>query len=141
MGVLAHLRNQGLRITADGRRLLVEPRAAITEAIKSTIRVNKGAILRDLSAEASDRRAAIQAAAQAASPVLDDFRPALLLGRLHVCGNCSRSAFGQDPAGAGTCSMHGDGLVAFAMPFECREFQVSPTPTAPAYLAGRNRAA
>ena len=141
MGVLAHLREHGLRITADGGRLLVEPRTAITEAIKSTIRVNKGAILRELSAEASDRRTAIQAAAQAASPVLDDFRQALVLGRLHVCGNCSRYTFGQDPAGAGTCSVHGDGLLAFAMPFDCRDFEVSPTPTAPSYLPGRNRPA
>jgi hypothetical protein len=135
MGVLAHLRNQGLRITADGGRLLVEPRAAITEAIKSTIRVNKGAILRELSAEASDRHTAIQAAGQAARPVLDDFRQALALGRLHVCGNCSRYTFGTDPAGGGTCSLHGDGLLAF-LPFDCRDFTGAETPTAPASLHG-----
>jgi len=65
---------------------------------------------------------------------LDDFREALLLGRLHLCGNCSRYTFGSDPAGAGTCAIHGDGLVAFAMPFRCRDFAVSKNPIASDYL-------
>ena len=65
---------------------------------------------------------------------LNYWRASLLLGRLDLCGNCSRYTFGLDPAGAGTCSVHGDGLLAFAMPFDCRDFKVSPTPTAPAHL-------
>jgi hypothetical protein len=77
-------------------------------------------------------RRAIIAAREAAG--LDYWRATLLLGRLHLCGNCSRYIFGHDPAGAGTCSMHGDGLLAFAMPFDCRDFLVSPTPAAPAFL-------
>jgi hypothetical protein len=79
------------------------------------------------------RRAVI--AARDAAP-LSEFRGAMLLGRLGICGNCGRYTSGSDPAGAGTCSLHGDGLLAFAMPFQCRDFQVSKTPAAPAYLPG-----
>jgi hypothetical protein len=87
--------------------------------------------------ESAFRRAII--AVRDATP-LAEFCEALLRGRLHLCGNCSRYSFGPDPANAGTCSVHGDGLLAFAMPFDCRDFEVSPTPTAPAYLPGKNRA-
>lgn len=135
MNLLSHLRQQGLRIIADGGRLLVEPGAAITDAIKSTIRINKAAILRELAAEAVERDNAILAAAQAAHPMLEEDRAALTLGRLDICGNCSRYAFGPDPAGSGSCSLHGDGLLAFAMPFDCREFDAMETPAAPRYLA------
>jgi hypothetical protein len=132
VGVLASLREQGLRVTAEGQSLFVEPRLAITEALKSTIRINKGAILHELEVEDSERRAAIIAARAAAG--LEYWRAPLLLGRLHLCGNCSRYAFGPDPAGSGTCSLHGDLLLAFAMPFPCPDFVASPTPTAPEFL-------
>jgi hypothetical protein len=81
---------------------------------------------------AAERDGAIRSAT--ASPALARFREALTLGRLHLCGNCARYTFGPEPAGAGTCSIHGDGLLAFAMPFGCRGFRVSERPPAPDFL-------
>lgn len=93
--------------------------------------------LRELAEEVADRQplrgdAAVRVALEAAS--LAEYREALILSRLHLCGNCSRYTLGPDPAGAGTCAMHGDGLMAFAMPFDCRDFAASTTPAAPDYL-------
>jgi hypothetical protein len=76
--------------------------------------------------------AAVRLALEAAS--LAEYRAALILGRLHLCGNCSRYTFASDPASAGACAIHGDGLLAFAMPFGCRDFAASTTPAAPEYL-------
>ncbi len=84
-------------------------------------------------------RRAIIAARDAAG--LEYWRAPLLLGQLHLCGNCSRYAFGSELAGSGTCSLHGDGLLAFAMPFPCADFVPSPTPTAPEFLTESPRAA
>ena len=81
---------------------------------------------------AEDRHRAIIAARDAAG--LDEWRAALLVGRLHMCGNCGRYAFGTDPRGSGTCTMHGEGLLAFAMPFRCPDFAVAEAPLAPGYL-------
>lgn len=75
----------------------------------------------------SGQRAAAIASARDASG-LDRWREALALGRLHLCGNCARYTFGADPAGAGTCALHGDGLLAFAMPFDCADFTMRPAP-------------
>jgi hypothetical protein len=66
MPLLRALRAQGLRITADGQRILVSPREALSEAAKATIRINKAAILRELEAETSERQAAIIVARDAA---------------------------------------------------------------------------
>jgi hypothetical protein len=132
MALLAELREQGVRVSADGETLTAGPRAVLTDGVRTTIRMHKAAIFRELAAEAMDREKAIAAARDAAP--LAGYRAALILGRLHLCGNCSRYTFGQDPAGAGACSKHGDGLLAFAMPFDCRDFAVSAIPTAPAYL-------
>lgn len=97
--------------------------------------------LRELAANVADRQPKIRAidrqgaiiAAQEAAP-LKEYRSALLLGRLHLCGNCSRYSFGPDPAGPGTCLDHGEGLLAFRLPFQCPSFQASQTPVAPDYM-------
>jgi hypothetical protein len=84
-----------------------------------------------ISGEADIRRA-IAKAIEAARLV--DYRAALLLGRLHLCGNCVQFTFGPDIAGSGSCALFGDGLVPFAMPFYCSKFQASATPAAPSFL-------
>jgi hypothetical protein len=132
MSPLGQLRAQGLRFTADGSRLLVSPRRALSKATKATIRINKAAILHELDAEAAARQGAIIAAEDAAN--LEEWHAPLVLGRLHLCGNCVHYTFGQDPAAPGTCSKHGDGLLAFAMPFECQEFVISRVRTARKFL-------
>jgi len=81
---------------------------------------------------AGEYRSAIIAARDAAD--LEHWRAALILGRLHLCGNCTRYSFGEDPAGPGTCALHGEALLAFAMPFKCSDFAASATPAAPAYV-------
>lgn len=50
--MLAMLRAAGLSLRADGQALHVEPRSALTDDLRETIRANKNAILRELSAEA-----------------------------------------------------------------------------------------
>jgi hypothetical protein len=96
--------------------------------------------VRDLASRVADRqvptlgvehRRAIIAAGESAR--LEDYRAALWLGLLHICGNCSRYSFGPDPAGPGTCAQHGGGLMAFRMPFACPDFQTSRSPTMPDY--------
>ena len=132
MALLAELREQGVRVSAEGGALTAGPRSALTDAVRTTIRMHKAAILRELAASAADREKATASARDAAP--LGEYRAALVHGRLHLCGNCSRYSFGADPATAGTCALHGEGLLAFAMPFDCGDFEVSATPTAPAYL-------
>jgi hypothetical protein len=110
----------------------VEPRAAITEATRATIRINKAALLRELEAETQDRRQVIRAASEGTQ--LRQYRDALVLGRLHLCGNCARFVFGPDPAGPGVCSKFGFGLVPFLAPFWCSAFAPSDNPVAPELL-------
>ena len=83
------------------------------------------------------RKRAITAARESAH--IDDFLEALLLGRLHLCGNCSCFTFGSDPGGPGVCSKFGDGLAPF-LPFWCAGFEVSRSPAAPDFLPDRDGA-
>jgi hypothetical protein len=80
----------------------------------------------------ADRRRAIIVARDAAP--LADFRQALLLGRLVICGNCSRFEFGAPPAGTGTCTRWQVEAFPF-VPFWCAGFELSKTPTAPAFVS------
>jgi hypothetical protein len=58
MALLAELRNEGLILRAAGEQLFVEPRASLTESLRSTIRANKAVILAELADEAvRDREA------------------------------------------------------------------------------------
>jgi hypothetical protein len=84
-----------------------------------------------ISGEADVRRA-IAKAIEAAR--LTDFHASLLLGRLHLCGNCAHFKFGTDPAAPGDCAVFGEELLPFAMPFYCAKFQASATPAAPSFL-------
>jgi hypothetical protein len=51
MALLAQLRNEGLTLRAVGEQLLVEPRSALSDSLRSTIRANKTAIVRELKDE------------------------------------------------------------------------------------------
>jgi hypothetical protein len=135
MGLLGQLRDQGLQFTAEGDRLNVQPRAALTDALRTTIRINKPAILRALKVEWEAHRKALQITRDAAP--LEEYRAGLTLGRLHLCGNCSAFTFASDPASMGQCSRFGDAWPF--VPFYCAAFQASPTPAAPAYLPQPHR--
>lgn len=78
------------------------------------------------------RHAALREEASDAK-VLTDFRAALLLGKLIVCGNCLHFTPGTEPGGPGHCRQFGTETWPF-VPFICSGFTVSPTPLAPAYL-------
>ena len=65
--------------------------------------------------------------------LLTDFRTALVLGRLVVCGNCARFEPGSVPDGLGHCRQFGRETWPL-VPFICGAFLVSPRPIAPAYL-------
>jgi hypothetical protein len=56
-----------------------------------------------------------------------DFRAALLLGRLHVCCNCSAFTFGTEPAGVGRCERFDVEAWPF-VPFWCSAFQPHGSP-------------
>jgi hypothetical protein len=130
--LLAKLRASGLRVAADGDALVVEPRAALNEETRAIIRMHKRAILQELERERAEHGGTIAKAIEAARLV--DYRAALLLGRLHLCGNCAHFKFGAGPAGPGACAVFVEELLPFAMPFYCAKFQVSATPAAPSFL-------
>jgi hypothetical protein len=46
--LIGHLKSMGLRLRADGDRLLVEPKQAITDEARQLIRENKAALLSEL---------------------------------------------------------------------------------------------
>jgi len=50
--MLAELRALGLTLSLDGARLLVEPRALLTDALRNRIRAHKQALMRELAEEA-----------------------------------------------------------------------------------------
>lgn len=76
------------------------------------------------------RRAVL--AARDAAP-LSEYRAALILLRLHVCGNCAAFQFGSDPASLGECLRFNVEAWPF-VPFGCVGFEASRTPAAPDYL-------
>jgi hypothetical protein len=80
---------------------------------------------------ASDRRAAIIRARDSAD--LASCRDALVLGRLHVCCNCTAFAFGNDPAGLGRCQRFSVDTAPF-VPFWCAGFEPSRRAVTPDYL-------
>lgn len=127
--MLAELRAAGFRVSADDGALYVEPASRLTDDQRMRVRRYKPTILRELNAEAAERRDAIKAASAAAP--LADFREALALGRLHICANCSRFTFAADPAQMGNCRRHGE--VWPFVPFQCPDFSLSAKPVAPAY--------
>jgi hypothetical protein len=59
--LLKQLRGHGLVLSAAGDQLLVQPRSALTEPLRETIRASKAAILGELEDEASATRKARQA--------------------------------------------------------------------------------
>jgi hypothetical protein len=64
---------------------------------------------------------------------LDYWRAPLVLGRLHLCGNCAAFQFGSAPAGLGRCSRFHAETAPF-VPLWCAGFEASHTPAAPDYL-------
>lgn len=66
-----------------------------------------------------------------AEPLLEDFREALVLGRLQVCANCRRYSFAAELGDMGMCTSHGEAWPF--VPFCCRDFSLSARPAAPAY--------
>jgi hypothetical protein len=129
--ILTRLREHGLRLKPAGEHVIVEPRSALTDELRTLIRSHKPAILRELANEAEERRRAIIQARDAAP--LSDFRAAFVMGRLHLCGNCSRFIFGADPGALGHCQRFNLETAPF-VPFWCAGFEVSRTPAAPDYL-------
>ena len=65
-------------------------------------------------------------------------RAALLLGRLHVCCNCSTFVFGSNAAALGHCRRFNLEAAPF-VPFWCSGFEASGTPAAPDYLPESGR--
>jgi hypothetical protein len=64
---------------------------------------------------------------------LSEYSAALILGHLHICGNCAAFRFCSDPAGLGRCLRFNAETAPF-VPFWCAGFEVSRTPAAPVYL-------
>jgi len=117
--LLDRYREAGYTITAEANALRVVAEHPISDRIRQVFKAKKPELLRELAAEYREK--AIFAARDAAD--LGDWRAPLDLGRLHLCGNCARFAFGPDAGGLGTCALHGDGLLPF-LPFDCPDFTV-----------------
>jgi uncharacterized membrane protein len=131
MALVVRLREQGLRLKPAGQNLIVEPRSALTDALRELIKRNKPEILRELADEARRSHRAIAAARDAAP--LADFRAALVTGRLYLCCNCAQFAFTADPAALGRCHRFSVEAAPF-IPFWCVGFEPSLRPVAPDYL-------
>jgi hypothetical protein len=84
--LLAELRAAGFAVSSSAATLFVEPASALTDDQRCQIRRHKPEVLRELHAEATELQAAISKAVKAAK--LEDFRASLILGRMHLCGNC-----------------------------------------------------
>ena len=63
---------------------------------------------------------------------LEFYRVALLLGRLHVCGNCRHYVSSSDVVSNGHCARFNAEATPF-IPFTCTDFDASSRPLAPAY--------
>lgn len=129
--MLAELRAAGLRFSAEGGTLYVEPASVLTDSQRAAIREHKAALLRELSEESREGRRTIIAAHSAAT--MSDFREALCLGRLHVCCNCSQYTFGTEPSGLGHCRRFKTEAWPF-VPFWCSGFEPGRAPVAPECL-------
>jgi len=53
--MLAELRARGLKLTADGSRLIIAPRSLLTDELRAIIRSHKLAILHELAVESRPR--------------------------------------------------------------------------------------
>lgn len=122
MTLLAELREGGFRVSAREGLLFVEPRTALTDEIRRRIRGGKAELLEALGAEY-----------QAGLDTAREFKAALLLGRLHLCANCSHFIPGPGPLDIGHCQCFD--VESFPLvPFECSGFRVSPKPQVPQLL-------
>ena len=129
--MLTQLRAVGLTFTADNDRLLVEPRARLTDKLRAVIRAHKPDLLRELTAE--QRRMAILAARDTAG--LEHFRDGLVMDRLHLCGNCTRFTLGKiGPGGLGWCDRYETDAYPFVPMLRCAAFSARANAPAPACL-------
>jgi hypothetical protein len=129
--LLAELRAAGFSVSCSASTLFVEPASGLTGDQRSRIRSHKHEILRELHAEATEHRAAISEAANAAK--LEEFRASLILGRSQLCGNCSGFTFAPSPADLGQCSRLRVEAWPF-VPFRCVGFKATATPAARLFL-------
>jgi hypothetical protein len=130
MGLLTQLRDQGLRIGFEEGRLTVSPRSSLTEAARTMIRINRDAIVRELTNE-TERNGAVIAARDASD--ISEFPNALRTGALQLCCNCAHFTFAADPAAPGQCAQLREEVMAF-VPFTCRIFALAREPVATRYL-------
>lgn len=121
MSLLTNLRAQGVTITADGGRLLATPRESITENIRTTIRINKAALLREIAAEAEARHQAIGAARRAV-PMLADYRHSLAAGTLVLCADCRHYQYAAEPGDVGHCTTFNVESAPF-IPTDCKRHE------------------
>lgn len=108
MSPLQQLRAEGFRVTSSGGKLVVEPRSALTDATRQTIRASKAEILAEIERDAPlDLRPGFQAA--------------LRLGKLVTCWRCENF---QPRSGAypdGHCGRL-DAPAWRHVPFQCAEY-------------------
>jgi hypothetical protein len=137
--ILKRLKIAGLAVRPEGGKVIVGPRGSLNAELLELIQAHKAAILEELvAAEAArnrdarppialdiERRHAIIAACDASR--LDDFRAALVLGRLHLCSNCQHFTFAADPVTPGYCARFDVDALPF-VPFWCSGFLPSRVP-------------
>jgi hypothetical protein len=129
--MLAELRAAGFRVNAENGILFIDPASHLTEAQRAQVRRHKPEILRELADEARSQRLAITKTRD--ESCLPDYRAALVLGRLHICCNCSSYRFGAVPAALGHCQRFDVEAWPF-VPIWCSGFDASPSAVAPAFL-------
>ncbi|HXQ31811.1 MAG TPA: hypothetical protein VN790_07605 [Steroidobacteraceae bacterium] len=113
--VIVSLADIGVTLRVDGAFIVADPREALTPEARDLIRAHKADLIATLAGSCFGLSA--------------EFRAAVALGRLHLCGNCSRFAVGRNPTGPGHCVFFNIETWPY-VPFNCSRFEVSPAPAA-----------
>ena len=121
--LLAKYRECGYRISREGASLKVDADHPLSERMRNVFKERKADLLRELAIE--------EAAAG-----LKDWCAALVLGRLHLCVNCTYFCWNSNnPEGVGQCRHFELEAAPFA-PFHCSRFAAADAPAIPHLLGG-----
>jgi TubC N-terminal docking domain len=112
--MLAELRAAGLQLTAQDGMVYVEPKSALTDELRATIREHKPAILRVLEQEAVARM----------TEMVTEFAEGLRIGCVVLCEHCVAFTSRPDSLPDGWCSRYQCETWS-RVPFACAGYQKS----------------
>ena len=117
--ILDHLRCRGMRVRADGSRLIVAPRDALTDELRGLIRQNKAALL---AAIASPAGPGPEAAHIRMNEMMREFADGLRAGCLVACERCAEFVSRPNQAPDGWCQQF-QAETWSRLPFRCAQYR------------------